>query len=391
MKTALVYFTEISKTVGHIGGSEMLLFLIIQELQRRGYYVTVALQSGGDVVAGSKDYGVTIDLAALKVIHLSEGGRFLRLVDRHLKFLWQWRLRRLGPKYDVCISCANVVDFGRLGVHFVYMLTIDEKFKEYYWGACENWWKLFRNRLVFLRDSVVAFLSGVRMPAEIVRNSKEIILANSNYVKKCIESYYKCNIHDAFYPPTVFEPNNRQLPTLENYDIAYIGRFQHEKRVVSIIDIVKQARDKSGINFRLRLAGHCPKVNEGVEIRELAEKYPWVILEGTVVGESKACFLSECRFAIHGCKVEAFGISITEYLKAGLVPIVPIEGGSSEVVGLDDLVYNNDDVAVDILIRLATDKAFYKECLILCIKRGKEFTADAYINRQNRLLNEFEI
>ena len=96
MKTALVYFTEISRTVGHIGGSEMLLFLMIQELQGRGYDVTVALQSGGDVVAGSKDYGAEIDVAALKVVHLSEGGRFLRLLDRHLKFLWQWRLRRLA-------------------------------------------------------------------------------------------------------------------------------------------------------------------------------------------------------------------------------------------------------------------------------------------------------
>lgn len=407
MKTALVYFTEISKTVGHIGGSEMLLFLIIQELQRRGYYVTVALQSGGDVVAGSRDYNVSLDTAALKVVRLSEGGRFLRLVDRHLKFLWQWRLRRLGPKYDICISCANVVDFGRPGVHFIYMLTLDEAFKEHFWKENTAFIRRVRLWCVCARDAIVKTMSGVRSVAKIVQDKGETVLSNSEFVRKCIEDYYKCKIHAAFYPPTMFDPGcavvGEDFSRVERVeacredgmegcvDIAYIGRFEPEKRIQAIVGIVEEARKRSGMDLRFRLAGKCPDTDNGRQIKALAEKYDWVRLEGTLYGAAKAAFLASCRFAIHGCKVEAFGISITEYLKSGLVPIVPREGGSSEVVGLNDLVYGSDDEATEILARLATDEVFYRKCQAHCTERGKEFSAAAYMNRQKQLMDEVGI
>ena len=395
MKTALVYFTEISRTVGHIGGSEMLLFLMIQELQGRGYDVTVALQGGGDVVAGSRDYGAEIDVAALKVVHLSEGGRFLRLVDRHLKFLWQWRLRRLGPKYDVCISCANVVDFGRPGVHFIYMLTLDEAFKEHFWKENSTLARRVRHCCVCARDAAVKVMCGVRSVAKIVRDKRETVLPNSEFVRKCIEDYYKCKIHPAFYPPTMFEPSRvervetcREGGKEDCVDVAYIGRFEPEKRIQALVGIVEESRKRSGVNLRLRLAGKCPDTDNGREIKALAEKYDWVRLEGTLYGEAKAAFLASCRFAIHGCKVEAFGISVTEYLKSGLVPIVPREGGSSEVVGLGDLVYSSDDEAAEILTRLAMDDVFYQKCHACCLERGKAFSATAYMNRQKELLDE---
>lgn len=392
MKTALVYFTEISRNVGHIGGSEMLFFLIIQELQRRGYVVTVALQSEGDVVAGSRDYGVLVDAAALKVVNLSKCGRFLSLLDRHLKFIWQYRLRRLGPKYDVCISCANVVDFGRLGVYFIYMLTLDEAFKEHFWRENTSLARRIRLWCVCARDAVVKAMCGVRSIARIVRDRREVVLPNSDFVRHCIDEYYGSRVHDAFYPPTVFEPSHIERVACENCnDIACIGRLAPEKRISALIDIVRKARERSGIDFRLRFAGNCPDDDNGRKIKSLAEKYGWVKLEGSLFGVEKESFLSSCNFAIHGCKVEAFGISITEYLKAGLVPIVPKEGGSSEVVGFDELEYDNDDDAVDMLIKLATDKSFYDECLNHCILRGKEFSAGAYMHRQSELLDELGV
>ena len=391
MKSALVFFTAISKNAGHIGGSEMLLFLVIKELQERGYAVTVALQTGGDIVQGTKDYGVDIDLSQLEVVNLSKRNKIIRSLDRHLKFVWQWRLRRLGTKFDVCISCANPVDFGRPGIHFIYMLTLDEKFKEFFWHDCPTRWKRIRNRIVFYRDSIVKFFAGIRMPSRIVCDDREVVLANSNFAKSCIESYYKCRIHDAFYPPTVFEPLNEVTKQTENYDIAYIGRFEPEKRVEDIIEVIRIARERSGINFKLHLAGRCPNTIDGEHIRLLVEKYPWANLEGTVIGEVKASFLASCRFALHGCKVEAFGISVTEYLKAGLVPIVPREGGSSEIVGLDDLVYDNNDNAANILVRLVNDKMFYDRCVNHCHARAKIFSAEAYRDHQKALMDELGI
>lgn len=391
MKTALVYFTIVWKTTGHIGGSEILLFLIIKELQERGYAVTVALQSGGDIAHGIKDYGVDIDMSRLNVVNLNERGKFLKWIDRHLKMVWQWRLKRLGSKFDICISCANIVDFGRPGIHFIYMLTLDEAFSSQFFNDGGGLRAKLRRRLVHLRNLTVAFLSGVRSPSRIARNSDETILANSNYVKRCIESYYKCHIHDAFYPPTVFVPTAPINSDLHNYDIAYIGRFEPEKRVSEIIEIVRLARERSGIDFKLHLAGRCPNNANGNRIRSFVEKYLWVNLEGTVIGEEKAKFLASCRFALHGCKVEAFGISVTEYLKAGLVPLVPREGGSSEVVGLDDLVYETNEDAAEILVRLVKDETFYENCASHCGERAKLFSAESYLERQKKLLDELGV
>ena len=393
MKTALVYFTEISRTVGHIGGSEMLLFLMVQELQRRGYAVTVALQSGGDVIAGSRDYGVKIDAAALKVVNLSASGRWLRLLDRHLKLLWQWRLKRLGRKHQVCISCANVVDFGRPGVHFIYMLTLDEAFKEHFWKEHTSFIRRVRLWCVCARDSIVKAIFGIRSVARIVRDRRETVLPNSNFAKRSIEEYYKCKVHAAFYPPTVFEPGRgeRVEEHVGDNDIACIGRLAPEKRIGALIEMVRKARERTGIDFRLRLAGKCPDDDNGQAIKALAAKYDWVKLEGTLYGEAKAAFLASCRFAIHGCKVEAFGISVTEYLKAGLVPIVPKAGGSSEVVGLEALAYASDEDAVKILCRLAQDGEFYEQCAKHCRERAQMFGAEAYLNRQHRLLEELGI
>lgn len=392
MSTALVYFTEIPKVIGDIGGSEMLPFLIIQELQRRGYDVTIALQSDGDVVAGYRAYGVSIDAAMLKVVYLSDGGRCLKLLDRRLKFLWQWRLRRLGPKYDVCISCANVVDFGRPGIHFIYMLTLDEAFKEYFWKENTSLIRRVRLWCVCARDAMVKAIFCIRAAAKIVRDSREVVLPNSDYVRRCIDDYYGSKVHAAFYPPTVFEPSCAgPVDRAGCNDIACIGRLAPEKRICELIDIVRKARERSGVDFRVGFAGYCPDDDTGRAIKVLAQKYDWVTLEGTLLGDDKVAFLASCKFAIHGCKVEAFGISVTEYLKSGLVPIVPREGGSSEVVGLDDLAYGNDDEAAEILCRLVRESSFYDKCASHCRERARVFSADNYLSRQKSLLDELGV
>ena len=121
MKKALVYFPAFSK---NIGGSEYLAFTIIRALQER-YDVTLATseQSAG-IAEAAKIYGVDGDWNRVETVDLRPQGLLAKL-DRHLKFVWKRRLRKLGPNFDVCISCANPVDFGRSGIHFVYMMTFD--------------------------------------------------------------------------------------------------------------------------------------------------------------------------------------------------------------------------------------------------------------------------
>ena len=176
-----------------------------------------------------------------------------------------------------------------------------------------------------------------------------------------------------------------------NLSIVSIGRLGPEKRPLEMVEIVRSARNRSGLDFSLRLVGHCSNAYLKKRLAELTAENLWLRVDDAIVGEAKAELLASCTFALHACKVEAFGISVTEYLKAGLVPVVPREGGSSEVVGLNDLVYDSDGGAAEILVRLATDEVFYRKCQVYCMERGKEFYAEAYVKRQRRLVKDLKI
>lgn len=395
MKKALLYFTGFS---AHVGGSEPLVFSLMHELQRSGYHVTLALQSGGDFKGISAAYGCDVDLDAVSVVYLSKASGLWAKIDRKLHLLWRRRLRRLGTKFDVCISCANPVDFGRPGIHFVHMMTLDASYFNKVWYHDQHRCVPMKVRLAQWADAFGRILSGARSAWQLVRDAREVVLPNSNFVKQSIEAYYKCRVHDAFYPPTLFEPipagGTPVAPGV--IDVACIGRVGPEKKVLEIIDIVEWVRRLTGKELRLRIAGHVPADNAtytdyGRRVRAKAAECPWVQLEGVLTGEAKVKYLAECRLAIHHCEVEAFGISVTEYIKAGIVPIVPRAGGSSEVVGIDELVFSSDDESVCKLKRLIEDPKFYDACLTRVKTRAEEFSAQKYLARQRDLLTELGI
>lgn len=372
MKRVLVYFTGFSDQVG---GSEFLLFTIIRALQHEGCAVSVAFESTGDIARMSRVYGIEINVNALTV--------YTHTTRR--------RLRQMGPEFDVCISCANPVDFGRPGIHFVHMMTLDASYFNKVWFRDQGNRVPLKMRLSQIRDALVRILSGVRSARQIVRDPREVVLPNSNFVKRSIETYYKCRVHETFYPPTLFEPIPSQAK--DSLDIACLGRVGPEKKVLEIIAIVEEARRLTGKDLRLRIAGHVPPedatyTDYGRSVRAKASKCPWIILEGVLTGDAKARYLSECRFAIHHCEVEAFGISVTEYIKAGVVPIVPRAGGSSEIVADESLVFASDREAAKMLARLVDNSSYYSQFHAKMLLRANEFTAQKYLVRQQKVLLE---
>ena len=85
---------------------------------------------------------------------------------------------------------------------------------------------------------------------------------------------------------------------------------------------------------------------------------------------------------------EAFSISITEYLKAGVIPVVPDTGGAPEVADAPALTYRNDGEAAEILAKLIGDATFREEQRWHCAQRAEAFSAEAYMKSQHELLQE---
>ena len=113
---------------------------------------------------------------------------------------------------------------------------------------------------------------------------------------------------------------------------------------------------------------------------------PWCTLVGKVFGESKERFLLSGTYAIHAQRDEAFGIAITEYLKAGLVPVVPDEGGAPEVVNVPELTYHDKRQAAEILAQLVTDDQFRETIQRRCAIRANDFDAQAQHERLRNLM-----
>jgi glycosyltransferase involved in cell wall biosynthesis len=105
-------------------------------------------------------------------------------------------------------------------------------------------------------------------------------------------------------------------------------------------------------------------------------------------GKDKVKMLCSSSYAVHARRNEEFGISVTEYLKAGLIPIVPNEGGSMEVVNNPILTYHDNEEAAQILAHLLSDDVFRKKQLQHCFERAKMFSLQAYMERQKKVLDK---
>jgi len=191
-----------------------------------------------------------------------------------------------------------------------------------------------------------------------------------------------------FYPPTLFEakPTDAVRDPLK---VVYIGRIIPEKRIEDLVAIVERTRAVTGLDIAFHIAGRLDQTpSYGRKLDRMAKERNWLRFVGALYGEEKVRFLTSGSYAIHAERDEAFGISIAEYLSSGLIPIVPDEGGTPEIVDSPELAYHTDDDAVATLSRLLTDAAFRDRQRRHCEHRVPLFTRDAYLKRQHELLEK---
>jgi glycosyltransferase involved in cell wall biosynthesis len=386
-KKILIYYYMFGET---LGGSDYLPLLFIEELQRRGNSVTLALDWKSDIEHAAKHYDVKIDLQAVNVVLVKPENSVLRRLDAVLPFYRTRQLKKLAKHADVCISCANMFDFGKPAHHVVFLMRLfgDNAFCDFFMHRKPlSGLSLFKRKLrTFLAETVLRPLLGMRSTRTILADHREHIYVPSRYVANTMRAFYGDFNCTVFYPPTTFEipPMAIERAPLR---VVYLGRVQKEKGISEIIGIVERARAVSGQDIQLHIAGPLAPGEYADTIRRTVSEKPWIRLLGPVYGNDKAAFLLGGTYAVHARRDEEFGISIAEYLKAGIIPIVPDEGGSKEVVDAPSLTYRTDEDAARILARLLIDGSFRKEQADHCKERAKEFSFGQYMKHQNRILD----
>ena len=385
MKNVLLYYSFSFA----LGGGEHLPLSLIASLQKMGN-VTVALDQADNLKRSSEVFGIDIDLSALKVVQVTSPGYDPR---RHgfRDSLCRFRnLRRLAKEADVCISTANIMDFGRPAHHFINMLAFgDDGFTAYAHRRVNGVQTADGGGARrFLVEHLLRPLLGMSSKRSIICDPSQRIYPNSHFVEKLMTDYYGPFNSRVFYPPTLFE----EAPAAVERDplkVVYIGRVIPEKRVAEIIGIVEKARAATGLDLRLEVAGRIDQVRSyGEQLRRMAAERKWLAFRGPLYGREKADILWSGSYAVHAERFEAFGISIAEYLKSGCIAIVPDDGGSREIVDSPELTYHTDAEAADILARLLADAPFRERQRLHCAARAENFTRKAYMERQQKLLEE---
>jgi len=297
-------------------------------------------------------------------------------------------LKKLAENADICIACDNLMDFGRPAHHFLSSVAFgDAGFADYVKTHRIPADVPLSRRLRDLADRCLRAVLGMRTRREIICNSNEHVYPNSNYIASLLLEYYGCFNGSVFYPPTIFDvaADGTEKDPLK---VVYIGRLIADKRIADIISIVERARELSGKNITLSMAGRMWSEAYREKLEKLTSGMDWVDFPGELHGAEKKKFLLSGSYAVHAMREEAFGISITEYLKAGIVPVVPDSGGACEVVGNPELSFRDNGDAAGILTRLLEDPEFRERQRRRCAERVGLFSLESYMQRQHKILKE---
>ena len=385
MKRVLIYFSEFNRA---LGGGEVTPLSFIAELQKN-CEVTLALNWRSDVAHAAETLKFPVDLDKLEIEYVKPASRFLQKLDAVLPFYRTRRLKQLAKKADICISTVNMFDFGKPAHHFVFLLRQfgDNGFIDYLNGRppLEGLARFRRQLRTFFAETLLRPLLGMRSTRKILADPRERIYPNSHYVEQLMRSFYGEFNGCVFYPPTVFEfPEKTQ--ERDALKVVVLGHLFPEKRILDIIDLTEHARKLSGKDLKLELAGPLSHSAYVMQIRAVAARKDWLRLVGPRYGEEKAAFLLSGSFAVHAERDESFGIAVTEYLKAGIIPVVPDEGGTCEIVDDPDLSWHTLAEGARILARLVSDASFREERRRHCAERAQRFTRQAYLASQHELL-----
>lgn len=384
MKKVLLYYNFSFS----FGGGDFLPLSFIAELQN-ACDLTVALDKTDGLRQAAEIYGITIDPSAFKVEQVTPKGYDIKRHNAYLSLYRARKLKKLARKADLCISLSNITDFGRPAHHFMNMLAFgDDAFTAY----VKSGKKANRKTLSGICRSVAGTLFravlGMRTKSRIIRDPNEHVYPNSRFVERLMTEFYGPFNSTVFHPPTLFAVRNPSIRR-DPLKVVCIGRILREKRITDIIDIVRRARSLSNQGLTLHIAGRIDQEPAyGEALRKIASQERWVVLTGALYGKEKEEFLTSGTYAVHAERDEAFGISVAEYLVAGLVPVVPDEGGSCEVVSNPDVTYHTNEDAAQILARLLADEEFRARQQASCAARAKFFSRDAYLDRQRELLRE---
>lgn len=185
-----------------------------------------------------------------------------------------------------------------------------------------------------------------------IKNTR--IVTNSSFSKRAIQSLFPFVNPTIVHPPVEVEVFRSVLYSEARINrIIVLARYSPDKSIESAIRVAELLKNKN-FPFSLLIAGSISSANYHYYnyLESLVKKYglsDFVSLQTNLGLKQLLQILASSKVIFHPTIAEPFGISVAEAMSAGLIPIVPSQGGNSEFVP-SNLHYKNEDEAANKII-----------------------------------------
>ena len=175
------------------------------------------------------------------------------------------------------------------------------------------------------------------------------LLANSAWTADVVAEVYGVRPTVVHPPVDPIEPDRPWAD--REAGVVVVGRFAPDKRPLDAIAIVDALRER-GHDLHLHLVGSTPRASRryAERVAVAAGKRPYVELERDASRERLERLLTTHRYGLNCKPEEHFGMSVAEYVAAGMVAFAPDSGGQRDVLdGRDDRLFGSRREAVDLI------------------------------------------
>lgn len=365
-----------------VGGSELRPAWIAQALKKK-YGITLITMGNVDLSFINNYSGTNLEKEEIEIISIPTPALF----RRRFAALRNYRLARYCLKnsdsFDLMISTYNVMSFKKRGIQFIADFSFNDSLRQYYHRPDHP------NKDVFYRASILR-KAYMKLSYKLNKLNKyswlsNTTIANSIWTRDIIKKSFGIQA-DVIYPPVPDVIQGGPLEEREN-GFVYLGRISSEKRIIDIIRIIKNVREKDK-SIHLHLVGPIDDSAYGRVIMGLtAENREWLSWEGILVGREKYSFLRKHRFGITGRLSEPFGIAPAEQAKSGCLVWVPNSGGQIEIVDHPMLVYNDVKDAIEKITYVLKSISLMKELREHLLNRSRRFSPEVFACQVEELVN----
>jgi glycosyltransferase involved in cell wall biosynthesis len=175
------------------------------------------------------------------------------------------------------------------------------------------------------------------------------LLANSAWTADVVAEIYDTR-PAVVYPPVDPVECDRPWSERENGVVA-VGRLAPDKRLLDAVAVVDGVRER-GHDVHLHVVGSAPRAYREYadRVATVAAERPYVTIERDASRARLERLLCTHRYGLNTKPEEHFGMSIAEYVAAGMVAFAPDSGGQREILdGRTDRLFDSVEEAVALL------------------------------------------